>query len=598
MKSPPPQRPGCWWYFLCTFFLGLLPAVGVAQNLTDVFGVTHADGKYYLTTTDFLDEGADQILATGSKVIKLYLTPNRYPWNSDWPKGISNLVQVAQTSYFQSVFSKPFHAYFLTAYSFGRDDHYWTDGITSQQAADETRQFYELSKYLFTTYKGTGKTFVLQHWEGDWALRRGSPKPYDTNYAPSPTAVQGMIQWLNARQAGIIKARTEAGPTDVHVYGATEANRVQDSIVGKPGVANSVLPYTTVDLVSYSCYDSLDTPGHLAKAVDFLAAHLPATAVFGQSPHSVYLGEFGFPDNGPSGVATLNQRMDAVSSIVHSKGLPWVVFWQIYDNEPVSTTLPLPLNGRTNDANLRGFWMIKPDGMPSMAWHRYHRLFATSDPERATTRAIKSGLSEVFGDDFNRANGKNLGVGWSQASQDGAVKAQLVHHRLRFDISGGRDVSWDSATLGLTNRSILGHGLHVGDYFEVTLRRVSGQGSLGVELLASDQSHIVGGQDGSSSPLQAWDGTAWVPIAFDDHGHQVGFDWNRAQTLGVRFDFADGWHAIFSYYLNGQYVGAWLENSADRVLDQIGVYVQPRTAGAAFEFYNLKVYSSQPALHR
>jgi hypothetical protein len=355
-------------------------------NPAGVFGVAHVDGKYFLTTEDFLDEGADQILATGSKVIKLYLTPRRYPWNSHWPENLRSLAEVAQSAYFKSVFAKPFHTYILTAYSIGRQDHYWTDGVTLEQAADETQQFYELSKYLLAAYKGAGKTFVLQHWEGDWALRRGSPKPYDPDYIPSPTAIKGMIAWLNARQAGIVKARSEAGATDVHIYGAAEANRLEDSMADKPGVANSVLPFTTVDLASYSSYKFLDTPERLAKAVDYMAAHLPPTAAFGQNPRSIYLGEFGYPENGSEGVAGVNTRFDNAIKITTEKGLPWAVFWEVYCNEPVDNSPPLPLNGKTNDHNVRGFWMVKPDGSPSIAWHRYRHLFTAADPVRRLRR--------------------------------------------------------------------------------------------------------------------------------------------------------------------------------------------------------------------
>jgi hypothetical protein len=39
--------------------------------------------------------------------------------------------------------------------------------MTEQQKVDEQKQFYELAKYFLTAYKGTGKTFVLQHWEGE-----------------------------------------------------------------------------------------------------------------------------------------------------------------------------------------------------------------------------------------------------------------------------------------------------------------------------------------------------------------------------------------------------------------------------------------------
>jgi hypothetical protein len=576
-------------------FVSLHPATAqeAGKNPADVFGVAHVDGKYYLTTNDFLDEGADQVLATGSKVIKLYLKPKPYPWNSQWPQHVRSLAEMAQTPYFQSIFLKPFHTYILTAYSIGRQDHYWTDGITAEQAADETRQFYDLTKYLLTAYQGTGKTFVLQHWEGDWAMRRGSPKPYDGDYSPSPTAVQGMIHWLNARQAGIVKARTEAGPGDVHVYGATEANRLEDSMAGKPGVANSVLPYTTVDLASYSCYLSLDTPERLAKAVDYLAAHLPATAAFGQNAHSIYLGEYGYPENSLDGVSTLNRRMDDAITVTRQKDLPWAIFWDVYCNEPVNRDLPLPLNGKENDANLRGYWMVKPDGSPAMAWHRYRRMFVTADPDRATADGVKSKLSCVFTDDFSRSDSTNLGTAWTEAAHYGVVNRQIADQHLHFEIPDGHDIPWGSATLDLANPAVLGHGLRVGDYFEVTARRLSAEGDLGVELFDSDQLRVGGDLTPGVSPLKAWNGITWVPVSFDDHGQPVAFDWNSSHTLGVRLDSADGHHTTFSYYLDGRYAGSWLIGTSNTTLEKIGVYAQSKTGGAAMQFDDLKVYCHQ-----
>lgn len=592
-------RPDFWRpaiFPITTLLLAAVAGAARAQDLpsgagaADIFGVAHADGKYYLTQEDFLDEGADQVLATGSRVIKLYLTPGRYPWNSDWPKNIGSLVAMAQTPYFQSVFSKPFQTFILTAYAFGRDDHYWTEGITPEQAADETRQFYDLSKHLLAYYKGTGKTFVLQNWEGDWALRRGSPKAYDPDYLPSARAIQGMIQWLNARQAGIVKARTEVRMTDVHVYGATEANRLEDSLAGKPGVANSVLPYTTVDLVSYSCYHFLDTPEHLAAAVDYLAARLPATALFGRTTRSVYLGEFGYPEHGQEGIEGLNRRLDNAIAVVKEKGLPWAIFWQMYGNEPLPNAPEPPLNGRTNDAHLRGFWMVKPDGSPAMAWHRYRRMFVLADTARATAQAIEANLPEIFHEDFSGPGGKGLGKGWTRAAHYGVVNEQFGNHRLRFEVPEGRDIPWGSATLDLADPQILGHGLNIGAYFEVTLRRLSEQGGLGMELFDSDQLRVGSDLQSGPSTLKAWNGNTWVAIAFDDHGKPVAFDWNKARKLGVRFDSADGHHATFSYYLDGSYAGSWLVSTSNKTLDKIGFYVQSKTSGAQFEFDDLRIY--------
>src|SRR5207249_8225898 len=119
-----------------------------AEDLRDVMGVAHVDGKYFLTHKDFLNEGADQVLAIGSHVIKLYLVPSRYRWNSDWPSDLKNLTEVAQTPYFRAVFAKPFKTIILTTYSIGRDDHYWTTGITPEQEADETRQLHDLTRHL------------------------------------------------------------------------------------------------------------------------------------------------------------------------------------------------------------------------------------------------------------------------------------------------------------------------------------------------------------------------------------------------------------------------------------------------------------------
>ena len=548
----------------------------------EVFGVAHVDGKYFLTKEDYLNEGAGQVLATGSKVIKLYLTPDRYPWNSAWPGNMRSLVDVAESPYFKSVFAKPFRTYFLTVYSMGRDDHYWTDGVTEQQAADETRQFHELTKYFLTAYKGTGKTFVLQHWEGDWAIRRGAPKSYDASYVPSSTAIKGMIDWLNARQAGIVKARDEFGTTDVRVYGATEANRVLDSMAGKPGVINSVLPHTTVDLVSYSSYESLDTAGHLANTIDYISAHLPSTATFGQNAHSIYLGEFGYPENGSEGVAGVNRCINNALSVVKDKGMPWAIFWEIYCNEPINESAVPPLNGKGNDKNLRGFWMIKPDGTPAMAWHRYRRLFSVEDP--------KSNLVPAFTDDFNRPDGTDLGPGWTEAAHYGVVNKRLADHQMRFDIPDGKDIPWGSATLNLADHNVLGRGLAVGDCFEITLQRLSEQGGLGIELSDPDQLRV--GSDLSKGPsgMRAWNGTTWVDIAFDDRGSPIKVDWNSPHTVEVRFDSADGYRTTFSYYIDGRYAASWLITTKAKTLDKIGVYAQSRTGGADFKFSGLKVF--------
>src|SRR3954453_6418361 len=119
-------------------------AVTARADLSDVLGVTHIDGKYYFGAKDYLDEGADTVLATGSKVIKLQMdksSPTKYPWNATWGT-VPSLTSLAQTNYFSSVFSKPFDKYVITAYTptvpgGGNPDQYWLNGVTAAQATNE-----------------------------------------------------------------------------------------------------------------------------------------------------------------------------------------------------------------------------------------------------------------------------------------------------------------------------------------------------------------------------------------------------------------------------------------------------------------------------
>lgn len=220
------------------------------------------------------------------------------------------------------------------------------------------------------------------------------------------------------------------------------------------------------------------------------------------------------------------------------------------------------------------------------------RAAADAPAGLATSRAVKAGLKLAFTRKFSGPDGKDLGTGWTQAAHYGFVDEKVSHHRLVFEIPNGHDIPWGSATLDLANPDILGHGLRPGGYFEVTMRRLSPGGGLGVELFDSDQLRVGSDIVSGPSPLMAWNGTTWVPISFDKHGSQLKFDWDAPHIIGVRFDSADGHRANFSYYIDGRYVGSWAVKRPETVLDKIGVYTQSKISHAKFEFGNLKVYSA------
>jgi len=352
-----------------------------ARDLRDIVGVTHVAGLYHLTDKDFLNEGADQILALGARVIKVWFYSGQserlassYPYHSQWPK-VESLVAGAETPYFRELFEKPFTTYILKVTSLGRDEGYWRKGITAEQEKDEQRQFYELARYLLTQYRGTGKTFVLQHWEGDWMVRGN----FKAEQEPAPAALANMVKWLNARQAGVNQARQELGQQGVRVYHAAEVNLVVRSLrSGFPSLTNKVLPHTKLDLVSYSAWDSATSqyadPNVLRQALDFIAAHAPDSTDFGA--RNVYLGEFGMPEN----VHSLAKVRIAVPNAIRTAldwGCPYVVYWQLYCNELKDPQAKPPV--RSNDA-VRGFWLIRPDGTRAWIWDYLHGLLGGASP--------------------------------------------------------------------------------------------------------------------------------------------------------------------------------------------------------------------------
>jgi hypothetical protein len=351
---------------LAAFFAlsGSAPA-GEPAGLRDVLGVTHVAGAYCRSERDFLNEGADEILSLGSRVIKLYLTASpgkNYPFHAEWPKA-SSLVDLAQAAYFRSVFAKPFTVYVVTAYSFGRPEHYWRDGLTDEQARDEEEQFYRLARHFLVTYRATGKTFVLQHWEGDWAVRGN----YDRKADPTPRALEGMVCWLQSRQRGVDRARAEVGQSGVRVLHAAEVNLVKIAInEDRPTVTTKVLPRTRLDLVSYSAWDGQESPESLRAALDFIARHMPDREPWGN--RNVYLGEFGSPENDTAPGKHRRTVRDAARTAL-DWGCPFVIYWQVYCNEPKRRPV------RSN-ADCRGFWLIRPDGTKAPAWEELRELLA------------------------------------------------------------------------------------------------------------------------------------------------------------------------------------------------------------------------------
>ncbi len=337
---------------------------------SEIIGSSHVIPRYYFGNEDCLNQGADVLLEMGSEVIKIWYYNGRetpdimYPWNSSWSTGATSLLDGLNNTHYTELFEKPFKTFVLNVASFVNPNaYYWKDVLSQAQIDQEEAEFYEFTKALLEKYEGTGKTFILQHHEGDWHVRGHT----DARIDPEPEALDRMTQWLNARQKGVSRAREETAAQDVFVYHAAEINVVVLSMSGKPNMVNKVLPFTNLDLVSYSCYDAClksaeDSNSTLLKnAVDYIKRMMPDSESFGND--NVYLGEYGVPENHYS-AAQIEAVMKNTVEVGLDEKCPYIIYWQLYCNELKNTdaTLPVKLN-----EDMRGFWLVKPDGTKS--WH-------------------------------------------------------------------------------------------------------------------------------------------------------------------------------------------------------------------------------------
>jgi hypothetical protein len=230
------------------------------------FGAAHVAGKYFLTKKPFLIEGAERLIELGTRLGKFWFDCERpersYPFHSEWPR-CRSLLELAKTDYFEQVFLNPFETIVLEASS--PVDHVWDkpDQPAEFYAAIE-HEYHEVALHYLRKFRDRSLTIVLQNWEGDWLLR-GSDKKWTPPPAGWKRRCEAMQRWLAARQAGVAKARAEAGASKCIVAHAAEVNRVADGFKGIPTMTRNVLPGVEVDLVSYSAYDGMN-----AGPVEFL----------------------------------------------------------------------------------------------------------------------------------------------------------------------------------------------------------------------------------------------------------------------------------------------------------------------------------------
>lgn len=326
--------------------------------------------KYQFTEKSALVETAKEIQELGCDTLKIAVTPkyaDDYLMERD-PQIKSALGLVQRKPEFRQVFELPFRNVMMWLYPFSDKKSGFRKGYIPQVEADAIYQeIYDFTKYLLQTYSGSGKSFFLGNWEGDWHMLK---EQYDYELDPTPETIKGAIEWFNLRQKAISDAVRDTSHRDVNVYYYVELNHVRKSLESdRPTIVNTVLPYIKTDYVSWSSYDvttkAAMTGGEAGRkmvcdALDYIEKHLPPSDIPGKR---VFVGEYGFH---LGQVEDCEMQKTYASSIMQwclEWGCPFILYWELYCNE---------VDESTNEH--RGYWLINNHGDRQPVWY-LHREF-------------------------------------------------------------------------------------------------------------------------------------------------------------------------------------------------------------------------------
>lgn len=341
----------------------LLAAVCAAEPglpPVDLVAGTQTIGAKYHFGRDALTDSARAILAMGSDTLKISLAKQPADSYMGLPaiEEARSLVEVLdRCPAYSEVLALPFRSVLLWVYPVHGGG--WQDGFSEEEAEREYREVRDLAERLLTDYRGSGKSFYLGHWEGDWHLHPG----YNAEIDPTPTALEGMVAWLRTRQRAIDDAKAAVPPDGVSLWHYTEANLVRKGMAGRSCLVNDVLPRADVDFVSYSSYDSLGGSDEglgqrLRGALDWIEGKLPPKP--GIPGKRVFIGEYGFPSEsyGPERQAKLSKQ---VIETALEWGCPFALYWEMYNNEQP-------------EGRHRGFWLIDDRGFPQPVYELHASL--------------------------------------------------------------------------------------------------------------------------------------------------------------------------------------------------------------------------------
>lgn len=326
---------------------------------------TMIGGGYQFTTNNILVEGAQVLTNLGINSYKFRMNDSGGGYISLPPSVTNLMLEARDVAPYRAVFDMPtLKHYVFWCYTFANPGNgSWNTGFTDKfKQTREYNEIYALAQYFLTNYNSSGKSFYLGNWEGDWST--GLSTSGTTTNNPSPTAIEGMINWLNVRQKAVDDAMANVPHTNVNVYLYCEVNRVLDTVNDAPPytnrVINCVVPYVTnLDYLSWSAYELQDQT-NVASWLDYAESFMPTNKAAQIPGKRLFIGEFGWGNDTENVQAPLIQSFDQT---LFSWGCPFSFYWQLYSNE-------------TNaDGSFQHLDLIYTNGTPTASYRLYARYW-------------------------------------------------------------------------------------------------------------------------------------------------------------------------------------------------------------------------------
>ena len=358
---------------LLPFFVLLAGCKGYAERESPFslsVGTQSIGIRYQFSEGSALLESAREIAALGSDTFKFAATPKyTKDYRFELDPEIQSLTDLVhkKPSYIE-VMDMPFRNIMLWVYPFSDSKSAFYKGkISRAEKRAIYKEIYEFTSFLLKRYSGSGKSFYLGNWEGDWHLLREN---YDYSLDPKPETIAAAIEWFNIRQKAVEDACREVKHENVQVYYYIELNHVRKAMEdGRPTLVNQVLPHTKTDFVSWSSYDIIGKAVELGevegrkyflRALDFIESHLPESDIKGKR---VFVGEYGFPLVSVKDPEVQRERSKWIMKWSLEWGCPFVLYWELYCNEI-----------EPSDGKHRGFWLIDKAGEKQPVWY-LHKAF-------------------------------------------------------------------------------------------------------------------------------------------------------------------------------------------------------------------------------